>query len=69
MSDNIDRADQESDALILEGVYKKAPAGPQPTGECLWCGNTTQAFARWCDAQCRDDWEKHNKFSAQKPRK
>ena len=27
------------------------------TGFCLWCGHVVTDNARWCDAECRDDWE------------
>jgi len=30
------------------------------TGRCLWCGEPVEAPRRWCDAGCRDDWERHH---------
>lgn len=33
-----------------------------PTGVCLFCdGLLTKPTTRWCDAQCRDDWELERK--------
>ncbi len=29
-------------------------------GECLFCEAPLQPGKRWCDAECRDDWEKEN---------
>lgn len=33
----------------------------KPTGECLWCGEPLENDRRWCDAECRDSWEKWKK--------
>ncbi len=27
-------------------------------GHCYWCGEPLKSPLRWCDADCRDDWEK-----------
>ena len=27
-------------------------------GQCYWCGEPLPAPRRWCDADCRDDWER-----------
>lgn len=35
----------------------RAPDGPAATGECLCCGETLADGLRWCDADCRDDWQ------------
>ncbi len=32
------------------------------TGYCLDCGEPLQATARWCDADCRDMWEKRKRL-------
>ena len=29
-------------------------------GECLFCGETVPEHVRWCDVECRNDWEKEN---------
>lgn len=28
------------------------------TGHCRWCGDTTGGGRRFCDADCRDDWQR-----------
>lgn len=33
-------------------------AGPAPTGHCLNCGEPLRDPLRWCDPDCRDDWER-----------
>lgn len=35
----------------------RKPEGPQATGYCLSCGAVLCADLRWCDADCRDDWQ------------
>jgi hypothetical protein len=46
--------------IELEAVLRvRYPAGPSPTGRCLWCGEPLTEQLRWCDAACRDDWERH----------
>ena len=30
----------------------------QATGRCLWCGEPVADGRRWCDAECRDEWER-----------
>jgi hypothetical protein len=31
----------------------------EPTGSCLWCEEPVAKGHRWCDAQCRDLWQRH----------
>jgi len=31
--------------------------GPRATGLCLFCGLVTTGGRRWCDAECRDEWQ------------
>lgn len=35
----------------------RKPAGPQPCGVCHNCGEPVPDVDRWCDQDCRDDWE------------
>ncbi|MDR3088105.1 MAG: hypothetical protein LBU45_09210 [Azoarcus sp.] len=32
--------------------------GPKATGRCLWCDEPLEDGRRWCDSDCRDDWER-----------
>lgn len=51
----------EYDHLHNLEVSKKKP-GPRVTGYCLNCGPDTPLPEghRWCDSNCRNDWEKYN---------
>lgn len=58
MADDIDRA-QERDVLLLEAqLMARKPEGPSPTGQCLSCEEIIPHPMRWCDADCRDDYDR-----------
>lgn len=53
-------ASEEQVARELEARIKAAcVAGPEvkATGRCLFCHETVAAGTRWCDSDCRDDWQ------------
>jgi hypothetical protein len=39
----------------------RKPEGPTETGYCHFCDATVPKGHRWCDTQCRDDWERASK--------
>jgi hypothetical protein len=45
---------EQLDALRV-GAHK--PVAPPANGTCLWCGAPLAGKQRWCDADCRDEWE------------
>lgn len=56
-----DKNDQASEieALRIEAALAvRKPEGPPPAGECLSCGAPLKDGRRWCDADCRDDWQR-----------
>lgn len=55
--DEADRAQIEIEREIERQVAHRQPDGPQPTGRCLWCGMGVTGGRRWCDPECRDEWE------------
>lgn len=58
MADEADRAAQEEEMLLAEAIKARRPAGPVPTGRCLWCDEIVGDTMRWCNAECRDQWER-----------
>lgn len=36
----------------------RRPEGPVAIGRCLSCGARLARGMRWCDADCRDDWQR-----------
>lgn len=58
MADDIDLA-QERDAKLLEAqLAVRRPEGPKATGKCLSCEEPLPLTHRWCDADCRDTFER-----------
>lgn len=60
VSDLIDQA-QTTDNFYQSMALKqslKPVATAVFTGFCLNCDEPVQHPRRWCDAECRDDWEK-----------
>lgn len=59
MADEVDltaeRMERELAMLIGRRVQHTAPAA---CGACLWCEAPLDPPLRWCDADCRDDWER-----------
>ena len=58
MADEVDRAAQEEEMLLAEAIKARRPTGPVPTGRCLWCDEIVGDTMRWCDTECRDQWER-----------
>ena len=58
MADEIDLA-QERDAKMLESqIAVRKPEGPKANGKCHTCAEPVPTTHRWCDATCRDDYER-----------
>lgn len=60
MSDEIDKA-QEMDGFLRQIAIMQS-VNTQPvanfTGFCFHCEEPVSYPRRWCNADCRDDWEK-----------
>jgi hypothetical protein len=56
MADDIDAANERAE-LRLEAERKfRYPSLPD-VGSCHFCGESLSAGRRFCDADCRDDWQ------------
>lgn len=60
MADEVDIAQEQ---MELEYRYARLAAQHfreevSATGECLWCGEALEDGRRWCNAECRDSWER-----------
>lgn len=58
-SDIIDRANVVADLnlnIALAAASSKRPVA-EPTGFCLNCGEPLSDGKRWCNPECREDWE------------
>lgn len=56
--DEADRASQEVERELAEAMRLRRPAGPAPTGRCLYCDEIVEDQRRWCSIECREGWEK-----------
>ena len=65
MADDIDLANDQAQALHESALLRRKPEAPAPNGYCLNCDDRFPEVApftrRWCDANCRNQWEKENK--------
>lgn len=39
-------------------IAARREAGPPATGHCAFCGEPVADGLRWCDTDCRDDWQR-----------
>ena len=59
--DEADRA--QMDMEQYSSVRKQQEESPKSTGYCLYCGEKLKnKDQRWCDKDCRDDWEREWKL-------
>lgn len=61
MADIIDRASEVEELERRAALSRRQPNGPAATGHCLNCETPMPDGRRWCDADCRDDWEKERR--------
>lgn len=57
MSDDIDKANETAERYLSAAIANRASDGPVPCGYCHFCGERIPYDQRWCDADCRDDWQ------------
>lgn len=61
VDDQATAVEERDRALALR--YHRRPEGPASVGYCLCCREALPAARRWCDADCRDDWERERRAS------
>ena len=57
MVDEIDRANKEVEMLLADASRMRKQEAPGYTGHCFWCDEKLPSPRRFCDADCRDEWE------------
>lgn len=61
----MDEADLAQDhiekTLALQIAQARAKAAQQPSGECLNCGEPLGEGRRYCNSECREDFEAREK--------
>ena len=64
MADEFDKASEFEQLLLDSLLYmqsKKPKEEAAATGQCLYCEEPLPVGLRWCDSDCRDDWEYEQK--------
>lgn len=61
MADIIDLANDRAEEILEDALKKAKREALVPTGRCHNCDETIQPGQRFCDTDCRDDWEYRNK--------
>lgn len=56
--DDADRADHTAEQTLQAALDVRRADGPVPCGACHFCGETVARGVRFCDIDCRDDWER-----------
>jgi len=59
VADIIDEAHEREEELRAKALERREPEGPPAVGACYNCSEPLAPGQRWCDADCRDDWEKY----------
>lgn len=61
MADEADIANDTAERWLLKAIAdSRRPDGPMAIGRCLSCGakfTDEDKTRRWCDADCRDEWQ------------
>lgn len=60
-TDPMDEATAREEELIADALARhrlRRKEEPQATGACLECEAPLEGARRWCDAGCRDMWER-----------
>lgn len=55
--DIIDQGNEAAELFTRAALTLRRPEGPKPTGRCYNCDAPVPDKHRWCDAECREDWE------------
>lgn len=53
-----DQASQHEELFRNAALTQRKPEGPPPCGQCYNCGEVLSGNLRFCDAECREDWER-----------
>ena len=57
MSDEIDMAAAQEEAYRAAALNRRHASLPS-VGQCYACGEPLEGSLRFCDTDCRDDWER-----------
>ncbi|MHB9021318.1 MAG: DUF2116 family Zn-ribbon domain-containing protein [Halothiobacillus sp.] len=58
MSDDIDTAQVLTEHYRSVAIANRMSDGPVPCGFCHYCAEPIPTDQRWCDRECRNEWQK-----------
>ena len=58
--DDVDSAQEKTEICLADAIRHARSGGPVAvaTGRCLWCDEITGDEQRWCNADCRNLWQR-----------
>lgn len=56
-----DIATEREEQFLNHARAQRKREGPVPCGYCHNCSERVTGNQRWCDEDCRDDWEKRER--------
>lgn len=71
MTDQFDRAsdlEQKDRDIMIAAIRRRCEALPY-AGTCYYCGEFTKAGRRFCDSDCRDDFERQEAIRSKQGRR
>lgn len=65
MADEFDHASELEEWALKHALHEQAKKAAEArkihaTGRCLYCDEPLPDGHRWCNAECRDDWQREN---------
>lgn len=61
MADVFEQAAEREQRDRELSLKQRMQEGPKPAGKCLHCDAPLAGSMRWCDADCRDEWQRRQK--------
>lgn len=58
MADYADKSNEAADTFLRESLIWRRAEVDAPGGKCLNCEAEIDLLMRWCDSDCRDDWQR-----------
>jgi hypothetical protein len=68
MTDIIDQGNEAAELFLRSALSPKKLNEPIADGKCHNCEASVPRGARWCDADCRTDWEKFERAQQMRAR-
>ena len=61
MADIIDQANEVAEIHLKAALSQRMLEGPRAKGQCHNCGYPLLEPYRWCNDDCKEDWEKRQR--------